>query len=304
MYFTKQELEELMQKDGGGLDLRDTGITRLPEGLTVGGNLDLRFTPITTLPEGLSVGGWLNLSGTGITSLPEGLTVGGWLDLSNTGITSLPEGLTVGGWLDLSNTGITSLPEGLTVGGDLALRNTPITALPEGLTVGGNLYLSGTGITNIPQELKKIKILEDGDYVEGKYIYADSILTHIARKKTVGNYTVYIGTIKGRNVVTDGKNYAHCNKLRDGIADLQFKAAKERGAEQYEGLSLDTELTVAEMVEMYRVITGACRQGAETFVNSIKDLKEKYTIREAIEMTKGQYNAQKFAEFFVERDEI
>jgi hypothetical protein len=35
--------------------------------------------------------GSLDLSGTGITSLPDNLTVGGWLDLSGTGITSLPE---------------------------------------------------------------------------------------------------------------------------------------------------------------------------------------------------------------------
>jgi hypothetical protein len=35
---------------------------------------------------------------TGLTSLPEGLTVGGYLDLRGcTGLTSLPEGLTVGG---------------------------------------------------------------------------------------------------------------------------------------------------------------------------------------------------------------
>ena len=41
---------------GGGLDLRGTGITALPEGLTVGGGLDLRGTGITALPEGLTVG--------------------------------------------------------------------------------------------------------------------------------------------------------------------------------------------------------------------------------------------------------
>ena len=57
-------------------------------------------------------------------------------------------------------------------------------------------------------------------------------------------------------------------------------------------------MTVAEMVTMYRVITGACRQGSESFVNSLGELKEKYTIREAIEITKGQYNSQKFADFF------
>ena len=67
-------------------------------------------------------------------------------------------------------------------------------------------------------------------------------------------------------------------------------------------MSLDTELTVQEAVTMYRVITGACRQGSESFVNSLGELKEKYTIRETIELTKGQYNAERFAEFFGEEE--
>ena len=67
MNYTKQELEQMMEQNGGWLDLSGTGITSLPEGLTVGGWLDLRETGITSLPEGLTVGGSLYLSGTGIT---------------------------------------------------------------------------------------------------------------------------------------------------------------------------------------------------------------------------------------------
>ena len=172
-----------------------------------------------------------------------------------------------------------------------------ITALPDNLTVGGYLDLENcTGIT----DASKVKRLRDGAMVPGKYIYCDGILTHLKKIKQVGAYTLYIGKIPGKNVVSDGTNYAHCSKLREGIADLTFKAAKDRGADQYKGLSLDTEVTVAEAVTMYRVITGACRQGSETFVNSLGELKEKYTIREAIQITKGQYNAAKFAEFFGE----
>ena len=63
-------------------------------------------------------------------------------------------------------------------------------------------------------------------------------------------------------------------------------------------MGLDTELSVPELVAMYRVITGACRQGSESFVNSLGELKEKYTIREAIKITAGQYNSERFAEFF------
>ena len=237
--------------------------------------------------------GSLDLSGTPITSLPKGLTVGGYLDLSGTPITSLPEGLTVGDWLDLRNTHITSLPEGLTVGGTLDLRNTPITALPEGLTVGGALYLRGTGIT-VPANYKKLK---NGTYVPGKYLYADNILTHVKNAREKDGYTFYEGKIPGRNVVFDGKNYAHCKTFREGLEDLAFKSANDRGAEQYKSLALDSEIPLEEAKTMYRVITGACRAGTERFLSTITP-KEKYTVREIIEITEGQYGAERFKAFF------
>ena len=124
------------------------------------GSLDLSVcTGLTRLPDGLTVGRSLYLSGcTGLTALPDGLRVGGWLDLSGcTGLTRLPDGLTVGGWLDLSGcTGLTCLPDGLTFGGSLYLAGcTGLTCLPDGLTVGGSLYLAGcTGLTCLPDGLK------------------------------------------------------------------------------------------------------------------------------------------------------
>ena len=182
------------------------------------------------------------------------------------------------------------------MGGSLYLSGTQITELPDNLTVGGSLYLRGTQITRA--EVKKVKRLKDGDYVEEKYLFADGILTHVRKRRGMAGYTLYVGKIKGKNVISNGVHYAHCNNIREGIADLLFKTAKDRGADQYKKMTLDTELTVEEAVTMYRVITGACRQGSENFVNSIKNRKEKYTIRECIEMTKGQYNAERFAEFF------
>ena len=125
------------------------------------------------------------------------------------------------------------------------------------------------------------------------------MLAQVKKKRTLGEYTVYVGKYKGHNVISDGTHYAHCKKLRDGIADLHFKAATERGAEQYKGLTLDSEVTVPEAATMYRVITGACRQGTEMFIKSFGDsLKEKYSIREIIALTEGQYNSEKFSEFF------
>ena len=274
--FTLEELNEMMDESGGSLYLRDTQITALPEGLTVGGYLDLENC-------------------TKITALPEGLTVGGYLDLRDTQITALPEGLTVGGYLDLRDTQITALPEGLTVGGSLDLENcTQITALPEGLTVGGYLDLRDTQITNDG----KYHRLREGDFVDGKYIYCDGMLTHISRKKVFGQYTYFVGKIKGQDVIYDGEFYAHCKSFEDGVRDLSFKRAKDRGQDQYKDMTLDSVVKHDDAIVMYRIITGACQAGTNRFLDGLEQHKEEYTIREIIELTRGQYGSGTFEAFF------
>ena len=299
MTYTLEELQKMMNSNRGNLDLRETPITSLPQGLTVGGNLDPRETPSTSLPQGLTVGRSLWIIGTPITSLPEGLTVGGSLDLRETPITSLPQGLTVGENLWLGGTQITSLPQGLTVGGCIWLGETPITSLPQGLTVGEWIDFRGTPIQNITTYKK----LQNGDYVPGRYLYADGILTHVKRKRVLRGYTYYVGKIKGRNVIYDGKNYAHCKNFKSGVEDLAFKAAKDRGAEQYHNMPVDTELTVEEAKTMYRVITGACQAGTNAFVESLGKLKDKYTIAEMIDLTRGQYGSTTFKDFWGRSEE-
>ena len=145
---------------GGGLYLdRCTGLTALPENLFVGGFLSLAgCTGLTALPENFSVGGYLSLVRcTGLTALPENLSVGGYLFLDDcTGLTALPENLSVKGFLSLEGcTGLTALPENLSVGGSLYFKHcTGLTALPENLSVGGRLSLKGcTGLTALPENL-------------------------------------------------------------------------------------------------------------------------------------------------------
>ena len=206
-----------------------------------------------------------------------------------------------GGSLDLRGTQITGLPDNLTVGGSLYLSGTQITGLPDNLTVGGSLDLRGTQISR--KERLKVNKLNDGECNPGKYLYADGILTHIKSTKKAGEYTLYIGKIKGKNLVSDGKNYAHCNDFRDGIADLKFKEAKDRGADQFRGMDMDKKIPLEDCKTMYRIITGACRQGTEAFAESLHSagkLQDSYTVREMIEVTKGQYNAESFARFWEE----
>jgi len=144
----------------------------------------------------------------------------------------------------------------------------------------------------------KVTRLKDGDYVPGQYLYADGTLTHVKREKKIGNYTYYIGKVPGRNVISDGKNYAHCKTFKDGVCDLNFKAAEGRGADQYKGLTVDSVVSYEDARTMYRVITGACQQGTQQFIDGLKEVKREYKVSEIIDMTVGWYGYETFKRFF------
>jgi hypothetical protein len=155
-----------------------------------------------------------------------------------------------------------------------------------------------TGLAD--EERKKVKRMQDGEYVPGKYLYADRILIRVDHDRKLGEYTYYVGKIKGKNVISDGRHYAHCSNFREGLADLRFKEQEERGAEQYKGTPLDKEIPIEECMVMYRVITGACQAGTQGFVDSLQEKKETYTVREIIELTRGKYGAETFERFWEE----
>jgi hypothetical protein len=48
-------------------------------------------------------------------------------------------------------------------------------------------------------------------------------------------------------------------------------------------------------------ITGACSSGTRHFVEGLPKVKAKYTVKEVIELTKGQYNNNLYNEFFKEK---
>jgi len=259
-------------------------------------------------------GGSLDLRGTGITALPDNLTVGGYLDLENcTGITALPDNLTVGGSLDLENcTGITALPDNLTVGGSLDLRGTGIAALPDNLTVGGSLYLRGTGITDevkvnktlSPKAIAAINRVSNRPifwkWNNRSYIKVDDMFTAIDSHH--GNvYRVHkLNSREQLYLVTDGENHwAHGDTLQDARADLIFKI-NDRDTSVYKNMSLDDTLTYEEAIAAYRTITGACAAGTRDYIENRlpKPHKEKYTVQEMISLTEDEYGGKKFSEFF------
>ena len=193
-----------------------------------------------------------------------------------------------------------SLPEGLSVGGYLDLRGTNITSLPEGLCVGGDLYWPDH-LVNIGT-YKKLEP-ETPTYVEGRFIWADGILTPIKKIIHIGNYLFFVGRIPHRNVVSDGVYFAHCDKFADGIVDLKIKINGQDTSRFY-SLRYDTVLTPEEAIEAYRVITGACAQGTRLFLDKIGNEAHKtHTVREIIELVGTNYGFADFARFIKKNEE-
>jgi hypothetical protein len=298
-------------------DLNLSSLKSIPEGFnpTVGGGLDL--DSLTSIPEGFNptVGGYLNLHS--LISIPEGFnpTVGGSLDLHS--LTSIPEGFnpTVGVSLNLRS--LKSIPEGFnpTVGGNLHLSS--LKSIPEGFnpTVGGNLYLYS--LKSIPEGFNPTVggslYLYDGmscdktplgstplTWQNGKYMSFDGIFGELISRK--GN----VWKCKKVNkeeifyVITDGEGrYSHGASLQEAREDLAYKIADNIDKEKYKGLPLDTKFTFSEAVQCYRLITGACSFGTRHFIESYNISKrKKYTIKDMITLTEGQYGHNTFKEWF------
>lgn len=184
--------------------------------------------------------------------------------------------------------------------------------MPDGLTVGGYLDLRGTGITDtrkvnkiISSEAKR-KIAANRNMIvvwewsNRTYIKVDGIFSVVDNHH--GNvWRVHkLGNDKMTYIVTDGEyHYAHGDTIEEARKDLVYKIC-DRDKSEYENLTLDSELTYSEAIECYRVITGACSAGTRQFCENILTVrKEKYTIKEIIELTRSQYGGETFRKFFM-----
>ena len=180
--------------------------------------------------------------------------------------------------------------------GSLDLRGTGITSLPDNLTVGGYLDLRGTGITDESKVIRK-----NVDFFEWRnktYIKADGVFSKVVSHKGNIYKITQIGGSKERYLITDGNGkWSHGDTLKEAKEDLIYKIG-DRDKSSYKNLTRESILTFEQAIEAYRVITGACSAGTKMFVQSLSNTKNKYTISEIIELTKGSYGHDVFKSFF------
>lgn len=194
-----------------------TDITELPDNLRILGYLDLRQSGITKLPKGLEVEKWVNISCTEIEELPEDTKLGGdlyantmkkpfsfpkivkvngKLECTYTRIKRMSEELYINGYCDLSHSKFDKLPKVMEIGYRLDLYDTPITELPKGLKgVYGSLNISKTNV----------KMLNDN-----LVIHDDFYLINVPIEKLPKGLIVR-RTFDLRN--TNLKNYSNLNKV-------------------------------------------------------------------------------------------
>lgn len=301
----------------GALCISNTGITEIPDDCEFG-ELFSRDSKLTKLRDNLTLN-YLNVRNSLLTELPKGLKVKGDLDISYTDIMEIPDDCEFGS-LYMCSTRITKLRNNLTLY-DLWTDNSFLKELPKNLVVFNMLKMTNKSITALPIDCLVNRIyskfgINDKRYkknVYGEYylkneiihishssgrefLHVDGILSEVIEKN--GNvYCVHNdnnGSIT--YIVTDGNNHwTRGNTLGEAKQALAFKLNKHDKSE-YEKLNLDSELTFDEAVACYGVITGACKFGVYDCLP--KPHKEKYSIKEMIELTKNEYGGDTFRKFF------
>ena len=273
---------------------------KLPKIMEVGESLYLVKTPITELSEGLKkVYGNLEIINTRISKLNDNLVVYSDLFLGRTPIKELSEGLIVGRILDLSNTNLNDYSNLHKVCPKF------IVTKEKYEEIKGVLVKHSKKETCINNEISvTFEPNYKGAYIfeneNGKYINADYIFSKIVEQK--GNvFHIQLGKDEGITyLITDGEGrWSHGRTLKEAKDDLLYKTTN-RDESDYENLTLNSELSFEEAIVCYRVITGACSLGTKDFIEHRlgENKKDKYTIKEIIELTKGEYGNKDFREFF------
>jgi hypothetical protein len=196
------------------------------------------------------------------------------------------------------------------VGGWLDCRGADTKAsFPRLSTVGGWLDCYGADTRASFPKLKKTDIGSSiaqsrvtRAFRRKGFLFADGLLSQIVEtKQSRGGAKIHKIVAVGKSKLSfclevDG-TYSHGDTIKEARESLLYKVG-ERDKSAYEGWKLDRKITAKEAIESYRVITGACEAGVRGFVQSQGGLKKTYTVKEVVNITKGQFGNEAYAAFF------
>ena len=153
---------------------------------------------------------------------------------------------------------------------------------------------AGKTIQTCPHEIPGY--LVDGKLDGVPHIIADGILSRVIKQK--GNVYKVINHWEENEswLIRDGDDWSHGATIDDARNSLMYKR-KDRDTSAYEGMTLNTEYTLAEAVKMYRTVTGACAGGVKSFVKSQEAVKDSYTVADILKLTEGKYGHESLKAF-------
>ena len=274
-------------------------------GKIIEGNLEIKKGDKNDYSEVEEITGYLYIYSEAKLEAPNLQTVGDSLYINSEA--KLENLQTVGGSLDIYSEA--KLENLQTVGGSLDINSE---AKLENLqTVGGSLYINSEAKLEAPKAKYNVKNTKKlafefnfNCFLKLGFVFADGILAKLLTKhKNKNGTTVYkvqiVGQTKTSYCIESNGKFAHADTIEQAKEDLKFKF-QDIDTSKYEDYTLDTVVTFEDALQMYHDITGACSGGTKHFVeNVLKVKKKKYTVRECIELTEGQYNSEKFKEFFM-----
>ncbi len=266
---------------------------------TVGGNLSIYSN--AKLEALQTVGG--NLSIYSNAKLEALQTVGGYLSIHSNAKLKASNLQTVGGYLSIHSNAKLKASNLQTVGGNLSIySNAKLEALQ---TVGGYLSIHSNAKLEAPKAKYKVENAKKlafefnfNCFLNLGYLFADGILAKILHKRQNIYKIQIVGQTKASYCVEVDGSFSHGETIKEAKEDLIYKIS-HRDTSMYNDFTLDTVVTYPEAIAMYRTITGACKEGTKHFCTTgLKVKKDKYTVKEVIELTKGQYNSNLLQDFF------
>ena len=138
------------------------------------------------------------------------------------------------------------------------------------------------------------------DWLSRGYVFADGICLKPVSSKTQGHVTVYECedfSNKISYVARSGDKFSHGETIEKSISDLRYKISS-RDAGRFSSWKIDDIKPIEELIEAYRVITGACEAGVKMFLESKNLSDDKMSVQEAITLTENQHGHESFKNFF------
>lgn len=135
----------------------------------------------------------------------------------------------------------------------------------------------------------------------------DDILTRIDSTKTIGDIKVYFGDNLSFGWVNRQKNvfiaekdgvYAHGSTIKDAIRDLEYKLEKRV---EFEQTIIDVKKSGKINRKEFRIITGACNFGIDSFIQQNKlDGSKSIEVKKLLPLLRNRYGYNKIKECFPE----